>query len=35
MSTIAEQDGEIFDEDWGLDAAMASTRLQDLRAKEQ
>ena len=32
---IAEQDGEIFDEDWSLDAAIASKELHDLRIKEQ
>ena len=31
LDTVAEQDGEIFDEDWSLDAAIASKELHDLR----
>ena len=35
LNTLAEQDGEIFDEDWSLDAAIAARELHDLRNKEQ
>ena len=35
LNTVADQDGEIFDEDWSLDAAIASKELHDLRIKEQ
>lgn len=35
LNNVAEQDGEIFEEYWSLDAAIASKELHDLRLREQ
>ena len=35
LTTTADQDGEIFGEDWSLDAAIAAKELSDLQRQEQ